>query len=215
FMKPSMHKSKRKIEIAGFYNCMMRFPVIRKLFAIETIRGFSISGSLGTVIVMYTVYMFKTDLNLGIFTTVFSIFAIITNFLFGRFGKKPAFTRLLFTSTIAALCSLALFVAYTSEVTFLVYNFIYVTAIGIMDLIAESNMYALAKSRCVTKNHKTEYFLFRESALGIGRFFAFAALAAVGIFWGYDGLRWYLGLLTIAIVLTGYLSIKINRYIKS
>ncbi|MCL1785775.1 MAG: hypothetical protein FWG39_01320 [Alphaproteobacteria bacterium] len=215
FMKPSMHRLKKKVDLFGFWRCMMRFPVIRRLFFIETLRGFSIDGALGTIVIMYTVYMFKTDLNLGIFTTIFSIFAIGTAFLFGRFGRKSAFSRLMFASTLAALCSLALFVTYTSEITFLIYNFVYVTAIAVMDIIAETNMYCLSKSKCVTKNHKVEYFLFRESALNAGRTVAYTSLFLVGIFGGYEWLRWYLVVLTAAIVMVGFMSIRINSCINN
>ncbi|MDR1826376.1 MAG: hypothetical protein LBQ49_01645 [Rickettsiales bacterium] len=213
FMKPSMHRSKARVDFAGFYNCMMRFPIIRRLFAIEILRGFSLSA-LGTVVVMYTVYMFRTDLNLGIFTTVFALVSIIKAYLFGRFAKRHMFKNLLLWSTLTGTIALLAFAAYSSQTTFLAYNFINATAIGILDIIIETQMYNLSKSRCVTKDHKTEYFLFRETALAIGRLSGFAILMMVGIFGGYDWLCYYLGLLAAAMGLMGYMSMRINEHIK-
>ncbi|MDR0726512.1 MAG: hypothetical protein LBF37_00445 [Rickettsiales bacterium] len=193
---------------------MMRFPVIRKLFSIKVMRGFSTSGTLGTVITMYTVYMFKTDMNLGIFTTVFSCFSIVASYLFGRFCQKKTFSKILFSASIASLCSLTLFICNTVEWTFLIYNFVYVTAISFMDHINEIKMYNISKSKCFTKDHKTEYFVFRETALVIGRLTGFLLLMYLGVFLGYEYLRYYLALLTVAILLVGFWSIKINKHIK-
>jgi hypothetical protein len=214
FLKPSMHRSKNRPDFAGFFNCMMRFSVIRKLFSIEVLRGFSTNGALGTIITMYTVYIFKTDFNLGILTTIFSGIAITTSFLFGRFVKKSIFPQILFTSTLAAMSSLVLFISHTSEWTFIIYNFVAVTGLGLLGKIANSNMYYLSKSPCVSREHKTEYFVFRESALGIGRLLSFSGMLAVGIFGGYEFLRWYLVPITLAVVLMGYWSIGISRHIK-
>lgn len=214
FLSSSKHRSKNKLDLKGFFNCMMRFPIIRKLFSIEIMRGFSTSGALGTVITMYTVYMFKTDMNLGIFTTIFSCFSIVTSYLFGRFCKKKMFSKILFSAALASLLSLVLFICNTVEWTFLIYNFVYVTAISLMEQITEINMYNLSNSKCVTKDHKTEYFVFRESALGIGRLTAFLILIYVGVFGGYEYLRYYLAVLTIAILLVGFWSIRINKFIK-
>ena len=86
-LTPSRHRSRRPVDFVGFFRCMMRFPVIREMFAMEILRGFGV-GLLNTVITMYTVYMFKTDLNLGIFTTIFAMFSIIASWAFGRWGRK-------------------------------------------------------------------------------------------------------------------------------
>ena len=214
FIKSSMHRSKKRPDFVGFFNCMMRFPVIRKLFYIEMLRGFSKNGALGTIITMYTVYLFKTDFNLGILTTIFAMIAIFKSFLFGRFGKKSAFPLILSISTLAALSSLALFIFYTSELTFIIYNFIAVTGIGLLGNIASANMYYLSKSPCVSKDHKTEYFVFRETALSIGRLVSFSGLLLVGLYGGYEYLRWYMVPMTLAIVLVGYWSIRIGKHIK-
>jgi len=214
FLRPSMHRSKRRPDFVGFFNCMMRFPVIRKLFYIEILRGFSKNGALGTIITMYKVYLFKTDFNLGVLTTIFAGIAIFTSFMFGRFGKKSAFPAILVVSTLSALSSLVLFVSYAVEWTFIIYHFVAVTGLGLLGHIASTNVYHLSKSPCVSKEHKTEYFVFRESALGIGRLLSFSGLLLVGLFGGYEWLRWYLVPVTLAIVLVGYWSIRINRYIK-
>lgn len=214
FLTPSQHRSKERLDLRGFFNCMMRFPIIRKLFSIEVMRGFTISGTLATVMTMYTVYMFKTDLNLGFFTTLFAVFSIITSYFFGKYAKKSMFPRILFVASMASLFSLAMFVIHTSQITFLIYNLVYSTGMLLLLQISDINAYNLSNAKCVTRDHKTEYFVFRESALAIGRIVGFVVLMYIGVFGGYEYLRYYLIVLTIAILLMGYWSIRINKFIK-
>ncbi len=213
FLTPSHHRSTQPIDFGGFARCMMRFPIIRKIFAMEALRGFGI-GLLGTVITIYTVYMFKTDLNLGIFTTIFAACSGLTSWLLGQYGKQKHYPRILNISVLAILITLMLFVWRTTPTTFLLYNFIYATAIVVLDQLCGVNMFNLSKSRCVTRNHKIEYFVFRDFALFIGRWVGFTGLMYIGVFGGYDWLRWYLIPITASILAAGIIAIRISPHIR-
>ncbi|MCL2439331.1 MAG: MFS transporter [Alphaproteobacteria bacterium] len=213
-LKPARHKSKKKLDFGGFFRCMMKSPVIRKFFSLSILQGATRDGALATVITMYTVYMFKTDFKLGMFTTIFAVCGLITSFMFGRFVKKTMFPRIIVVSTLAALCSLTLFVSHASEITFLIYNFVFATGIALMSKVYSVNLYALSKSSLISKNHSTEYFVFREAAMTIGRVLAYSLLLVVGLWLGYEWLRWYLAVLTFAVALSGYLMIRVDRQIK-
>lgn len=213
FLSPSRHRSKNPVDFRGFFQCMLRFPVIRNLFAMEIMRGFG-TGLLASVITMYTVYMFKTDLNLGIFTTLFSVFSIITSWLSGRFGKPRYYPYMILTSMFITLCGVSLFVFHTTPLTFLVYNFIYSTSIVVLDQLCSVNMYKLSNSKCVTSNHRIEYFVFRDFALFIGRWIGYVGLMYIGVFGGYSWLRWYLVVITASIMLAGWFTLKMLPYFK-
>ncbi|MBQ8293970.1 MAG: MFS transporter [Alphaproteobacteria bacterium] len=213
FMSPSRHRSCKNTDFIGFWRCMLRFPVVRRMFASEVLRGFGL-GLLGTVITMYTVYMFKTDLNLGIFTTVFSGCSVATSWALGRFGKHKYYPYILVGAMVAILGAMTLFVWQTVPATFLIYNFIYATAIVLLDQICSVNMFKLSRSKCVTKNHKVEYFVFRDFALFIGRWIGFTGLMYIGVFGGYEWLRWYLVIITAALLSVGAMSVKLSRNIR-
>lgn len=207
FLSPSRHRSKAPIDFRGFFRCMMRFPVVRNLFAMEIMRGFG-TGLLASVITMYTVFMFKTDLNLGIFTTIFSVFSIVTSWLLGRYGKRKYYSYIILISMFVALGGISLFVWHATPITFLVYNFVYATAIVAMDQLCSVNMFALSNSKCITSNHKVEYFVFRDFALFIGRWIGYVGLMYIGVLGGYPWLRCYLVLITLSMMLAGYLALR-------
>ncbi len=212
-LSSSRHKIRRPIDFVGFFRCMMRFPVIRTMFRMEVLRGFGV-GLLGTVITMYTVYMFHTDLNLGIFTTIFAIFSIITSWAFGRWGRRKLYPYMLVVAMIVVLAAMSIFVWNTTPATFLLYNFVYATAIVLMEQISSVTILNLSKSKCVTANHRIEYFVFRDFALFLGRWVGFVGLMYIGVFGGYAWLRWYLVAITATILVAGAMAATMSRHIR-
>ena len=213
FLTPSQHRSRRPVDFVGFFRCMMRFPVIREMFGMEVLRGFGV-GLLSTVITMYTVYMFQTNLSLGIFTTIFAMFSIATSWAFGRWGRRKYYPYILTFSMLVVLCGISLFVYNTTPITFLFYNLVYSTAMILMDQISSVSMFNLSHSKCITANHRVEYFVFRDFALFIGRWIGYTGLMYIGVFGGYAWLRWYLVVITVAILLSSMAAWQLSRHIR-
>ena len=209
-LTPSRHRNKNPLDYGGFIRCVFRFPVIKKLFAMEFLRGFG-DGLLPAVITMYTVYMFKTDLNLGMFTTLFSLCSILSTWCMGRFCHHRRYPIVVSVCMLLTMFGISLFVWHTSPITFLVYNFVYATAIVVMDQICKVNMFKLSKSKCVTNNHKMEFFVIRDSALFLGRWIGYVGLMYIGVFGGYIWLRWYLVVITLSLLMAGVTVLLIMR----
>lgn len=207
-LTPSHHRNNTPVDFGGFYRCMKRFSIIKKMFFMEILRGFSL-GLLGTVIAMYTVYMFKTDLNLGILTTVFSLCSVATCWTLRYIHRNKTYRVALLVCIATVFISMLMFVSKTTPVTFLLYNFIYATAIVFMDQVNNTSIYRLSKSRCVTHNTRIEYFVFRDFALFIGRWIGFTGLMYIGVFGGYDWLRWYLIVISIALITWGTFNMRL------
>ncbi|MBD5389105.1 MFS transporter [bacterium] len=198
--RPSYHRSQQPLELIGFIRCLRRFPVIKKLFLVEILRGFSTSGALSTIITMYTVYMFHTDLKLGALGTLFAICSMITTWGFSRIARATSFSKMLSVCAAAIFVGMGLFVGHTTPMTFLIYNFMYATAICLLEQICETNTYTLSKSPCVDRDHQTEYFIARDGALFIGRWASYVGMLYIGVFGDASWLRYYLILMMVAIV---------------
>ena len=207
-LTPSRHRSKNPVDYGGFIRCAFRFPVIKKLFKMELMRGFG-NGLLTSVITMYTIYMFKTDLKLGFFTTFFSLCSVFSTWCMGRFCHQRRYPIVVSVCMLLTMFGISLFVWHTTPITFLIYNFVYATAIVVMDQICKVNMFKLSKSKCVTNNHKTEFFVLRDFTLFIGRWVGCVGLMYLGVFGDYGWLRWYLVFITMTILLAGYMAIRI------
>ncbi len=214
FLTSSRHRTRKPLDFGGFFRCMFRFGIIRKMFLMEVFRGFGL-GLLASVITMYTVYMFKTDLNLGMFTTLFSLMSIIVSYSLGRFTDKPFYKYVMMGCLGVVLVCMSIFVWHVSPVTFLIYNAMYATAISLLDQFCAVNMFNVSKSKCVTANHKIEYFVFRDFALFLGRWVGFVGLMYIGVFAGYDALRYYLIPITLAVVVAGVIALQLSGRIRA
>ncbi len=211
----SHHRSQTPVDFAGFFRCMMRFPIIRTVFFAEMLRGFTLAGAMSTIITMYTVYMFSSDLNLGILTTLFSLVAALVCWTMGRYIRQNMYRHVMLIAILIVAFSMGGFLIWTTPIMFLLYRLGDASAIQIVDQICTVNSFNTSKSKCVTKNHRVEYFVFRDSALFIGRWIGYVGLMYIGVFGSYDWLRWYLAIITGAIILMGYLAIKISPHIRS
>ncbi len=214
FLSPSRHRSRSGTDFVGFTRCMLRFPIVRKMMSMEILRGFAFN-SLPTLITMYTVYIFKTDLKLGALTTVFSLCSILASLIFSRYGRRDNFVRILMLCSVMILGGLSWFVIDTTPLSFVIYNFVYATAIITMTQICDVNFYNLSQSRCVTASRRVEYFVFRDAALFIGRWVSFVLMLYIGVFGDASWLRYYLALITVAAVATGVLSVQISNKLRS
>lgn len=203
-----------KPELLKFFKSIIRFPIIKKYLFSEIIRGFSTAGVLSTLITMYTIYLFHTDLNLGIFTSIFSIFSIIVSFTFGKYVLKKQYPIFIKISSLFILIALFSFVFYPNQLTFILYNFICATAIVLLNHISVTNTLNISKHKCIEKNHSIEFFVIRDIALFIGRWVAFTALMYVGVFGGQEYLKYYLIIVTLTIPVFSYISAKISPHIK-
>ena len=112
-------------------------------------------------------------------------------------------------SIAVMLITMSLFVYKTTALTFLLYNFIYATAIIFMDQIDNVVIYRMSQSRCVTNNTRIEYFVFRDFSLFIGRWIGCVTLMYIGVFGGYAWLRWYLIVVSIALAAWGIFNVHL------
>ncbi len=215
YLAPSKHRANNRTDFLGLLRCMWRFSVIRKLMWTGVMRGFSMNTTLGTVITMYTVYMFHTDLNLGFLTTVFSMCSIATSVWLARCVRRENFPRMLTLSTLLIFGVMTLFVISTTPITFLIYNFIYATAMVVLTHICETNVYNLSQSRCVNKSHRAEYFALYDGALFIGRWIAFLIMMYIGVFADASMMRYLLGAMTVVAVMCGAVSVVVSRRIRN
>lgn len=77
-----------------------------------------------TLFSIVTIYTFKTNVNLGIFTSISSIVSILTLFIFRKFTKEGKRTWMYLVSGILFLISSIILVLYMDKWTYVIYNLI-------------------------------------------------------------------------------------------
>lgn len=188
-----------------------RSILIRRIFLLEFLKGFTTSGPLTTIITMFTIYMFETNLNLGILTSVFAVVGIAVSFLLGRFGQPKFFKKMLVFSNVFMIGASVLFLVATGKLSFIFFRFAEVSALKLINSVDEINLTNASNSACVGADNRTEYFVARDVVLNLGRIFSFIILFTIGASGNMDLLKYYLLLLVLCIAASCYTSIKICR----
>ena len=185
--------------------------VLKEAYKMDFFRGLTIQGILPTTITLYSVYLFGDNFKLGVVTSFFCLCTLAVNFLFGKFCKYSKFVIIAkFTGCFSVFCAL-LFVVLPNKVTFLIYNFSYVTIMQLIWLVTEVNMFNVANLNQIKNNYKTEYFVVREFVLGIGKILGTLMLILIAMFKNIFFLHMFLLFLTVGMAIMNFYVVSLNK----
>lgn len=214
-IKAPRQKQLPKLKIKEYCLESRKNSFVNYLYGIEFCRGITIEGGLLTLITLYTVYLFKTDFNLGLISSIFGGFIIVFNFIFGRYCKYKYFANILLVTGMLVISSVIIFIFFPNRTNFIFYNFCFTVVSQFMRMICDINIFNVSNMPEI-KQYKNEYFIVREIFLNIGRLVSFGMLFILGALANFGMLKYFLLLLTIFIALMCYYGIRLNhRFIKT
>ena len=210
-IKSPAHKKLPPIDIKTFWQKSKKLAYVKQLYKIEFCRGMTLDGTLGTLITLYTVYLFKTDFKLGLISSVFYGITILLNFCFGRYCKYHHFVKILAISATLVISSVLMFIFVPNKASFIFYNFCFTIVMQFVRVIIDINMFNVANLPEVIE-YKNEYFVIRELFLGLGRIVSYGMLLLLGIYDNFAILKYFLLFLTVFVVIMSLNGIYLNRY---
>ena len=196
----------KKFNLKALLVLATRHNKIKTVLKVEFLKGITLD-IIDTLIILYIVYMFKTNLNLGIFTSLFAICSVATNFILGYRCSFKSFRIILLIANIFLFSATAYFVFDTSKFTFIIYNLIFATAGETVRTITEINMYKMSQDKSVVVHYRAEYIALREIVLNLGRIIGFTMVILVALSNHEMLLKYLILLLSIILAYVGYLSV--------
>lgn len=193
-------RRKSRFDLRRFFRIWSKVPVLKYLDYAEFCRGVTVDGALGTLITIYTVYLFKTDFSLGILGSSFYVVSIVLSLLFGRICRAHHFTRILLTTGAVSVLSLALFIAVPNMASFIFYNFCFTVAMAFVRIIEDINIIKISFLPKIA-SRRVEYFAGRELVLCSGRTFSYGALIIIGLIGNFDLLKYLLLFFTLFLLI--------------
>lgn len=184
---------------------------IKKIYIIEFLKGITVNGVLSKVVSLLIIYEFKNELDLGIWTSIFSIAMIITMTLFGKYYTKNKKNIILNICMISVILSFMCILILLNKTTIIIYNFVYYIFIQLLDTIVSINLYDYSNKSPFDKEFNTEYFIFREIFLNCGRIIGYIILLAVGLRHDVQNLKVVFIFTTIALLGIIFISKKIEK----
>lgn len=183
FFIKNINVSKEKMNLKKFIRAVKQMPQypIKKLYIIEFLKGITVHGVLGIVISLLIIYEVKTELNLGMWTSFFSICMIFTMLVFSKKYDKHNSKMILNICAIFIITSFLLLLFSINMVTIVIYNIVYYIFIKILLSITEIRLFDYSNKPPFEKELNTEYFIFRELSLNLGRVCGYIILLVIGL----------------------------------
>lgn len=202
---------KSKINLKDFYKIIKKDFTLRKLYLIEFLKGINRYGVMSLVVSLLIIYQTNNELEIGGWTSIFSLFTIISMYLFGKYYKETHKKKILIYSIIAILISFIAILYEINMITVIMYNVVYYVFMNIILKITEVNLFDYSNKEPFKTKFNTEYFIFRELFLNIGRIIGYIILLLlVGATQNLSYLNLIFIFITISIIAVVYISSNIE-----
>ncbi len=176
-------KSKKDLKVHKYYKSNLLYGIVE--------------DPMKTLVTVITIMTFKTSLNLGILTTIFSVFQIAVMYLYKKFyNKNNAKYILLAVSSLIFIGAMGL-VIDIGKITLIIYNFACTTGLCIFDAIYNTQKGDLIKE-CNIEEYDVEHVMFNSILTCSSRFIGFSLILFVGLI---DNMIVFKGLLAIIAIL--------------
>lgn len=139
------------------------------------------NGNLETVMVILILNSFKTNINLGIITSIATLLSILVVKIYGLIYNKRDDKKVIIISSIIPVISLIIFLILKTNTTVIIYKFSYVIFAEILSLVRKIKIFNLSNSKIVNKSNQCEFNAIREVTLNVGRVTGYTLLLLAGL----------------------------------
>lgn len=211
FIKPVEDKNYKFTPIKSLKKLLKNKNIIN-LFKVQFLQGMNVGeGALDVVITILIFNAFKTDLNLGILSSLSSILVIVMQYIYVKKFKNKHDKLIIGICSVIPTLSLILLLFFINNITLTLYYFCYTTFINILTLILNVQLFNISNSKNIKEDNLMEFWSIREVILNLGRITSYILLLVVAII-NHDEYLYYLLLLfTLSIGLMSYFFAKINN----
>lgn len=165
---------------------------------------------LDTLITIMIVMTFKTNISLGVLTTVFSICSILSVYVFQRKLKNN--NVVIFLSTVMTSIGVIILLFNINRLSVIIYNLIANIFLVLLLNNAEEKRYSIINSdNTIIENYLEEHQVFSEIFLNISRILGYFILFVISLFNNILYFKLLLVVVSISIIFYSILMIKINN----
>ncbi len=212
---PEENNKLSKFNLKKTFNKIIKNKQIKNMFLVELFVGMNVSG--GALEILMTILIFnsfKTNLNLGIITSITTILSIIFVHLYGKIYKNRSDQNFIIVSSIIPILSLFILLIWRNNLTIIIYNVCYVIFTSLLTLTREIRLFNISDSYIIDQNNQCEFFAIREGILNSGRILGYFILLIAGLSKSQVVLNIVMVILTLSILMTGINIRKIQKFEK-
>lgn len=173
------NEEKQKYDFKKFIE-YIRFNKLKKIqkYNLSGIAYGIVESSISTLIIIITIMTFKTSLNLGILTTIFSICSMLSLLLYNKYYNKNNARFILSLCSIIVVFGVIGLIINISKMTLIIYNFCYIITFCIFDVVYNTRKGDLVKE-CGIEKYREEYIGYTSISIGLGRIIGYVLMLIV------------------------------------
>ena len=214
-LTPEQENILHKFNLKNTWNKLKNNEQIKKISIVEFFIGMNVSdGALEILMTILIFNSFKTNLNLGIITSITTILSMIFVHLYGKIYKNKDDKTVIIISSILPVLSVFLLLILKNNITVIIYNVCYVIFTSILTLTRAIRLFNLSDSYIVDSSNQCEFFAIREGILNCGRIVGYLMLLFAGISGSLLVLNIVMVILTLSILVMGINIKKIEKFDK-
>lgn len=118
-------------------------------------------GALKILITLLIINAFKTDLNLGIFSSISSLLTIIFQHIYTKYYKNKNDKNIIVVCTIIPVVSLILLLILKNNVALCLYYFCYSSLVGALNFIIDIRLFNLSNIPLIKNDNRMEFWSLR------------------------------------------------------
>ncbi len=179
FINTNIKKEKRQYNFKEFIEYIKRNKLKKiQKYNLSAISYGIVESSISTLIVIITIMTFKTSLNLGILTTIFSAFSMLSLMLYDKFYNKNNAKIILSLCSVVVVIGVIGLLINISKTSLVIYNFCYMVTFCIFDVVYNTRKGDLVKE-CKIDKYREEYIGYTSIGIGIGRIIGYVLMLIV------------------------------------
>ena len=145
-------------------------------------KGMAYEGALDTAVTLLIIITFNSDFSLGIITSIISVLAMISSYLYKKVKDNKSIKLLIKISSMIILITSILLVFITNQYTIVGYNLIFAFFLQFIIVTEETQTLKFTNSDIITDSNRVETYVLLEFFLNLGRVISYILLFIVGIF---------------------------------
>lgn len=212
YLKDNYYLDNKKFETKKFIKLIKKNKNIRNSLILPLLSGLTYSsGVMATIVTLFKINIFKTNLNLGFVDSLCGVVFLLTCILYTNNLKKDNFDKISLISSIISFITLIIFAIKPSVSVLIIYLFVRNSVIGLMNLITNNVVNNLSNCKELKNDFKSEYYLFRDIMFSVSRCIGYLILLLVCVLFGMEYINYILVISAISLLLEGIIVNKIAK----
>lgn len=181
-LKRTSSNKNNKLNLIKEINNIKSNKRLQRFYMMKFFKGMAYEGALDTAVTLLIIISFNSDFSLGIITSVISLLAMISSYIYKKINNQEKIKLLIIISCIIIFISSIILIFKTNQYTVISYNLIFAFLLQFIMVPEEVQTLKFTNSDLINDLNRVETYVLLEMFLNAGRIISYILLFIVGIY---------------------------------